>query len=303
MTYTIGEVAKLTGVPAVTLRAWESRYGIVHPGRTSSSYRQYDDDDVEVLQHMRALVESGVSPRHAAGLAARGNSSAPDVQATSSVPPLRDSTELAVAGAALDGEGLRRILDEAFSVATIETAIDDWLVPSLREVGRRWAAEELDVMSEHFISAAVMRKLSALFEATPARGPRVVVGLPSTARHELPALAFALLLQRIGTEVLYVGADVPPSCWARLTEIWKPSAAVLGVGCDQDAGPASAAVRALADSGVDPVYVGGRAAQQVGGAIPLTSSLTAAAQTVAGALAHRRSAGSTARGQRAMVSP
>ena len=33
MTYTIGEVAKLTGVPAVTLRAWETRYGIVHPGQ------------------------------------------------------------------------------------------------------------------------------------------------------------------------------------------------------------------------------------------------------------------------------
>lgn len=288
MTYTIGEVAKLTGVPAVTLRAWEHRYGVVHPGRTASSYRQYDGQDLEVLQRMRALVESGIAPRRAADLASTGDHLALSPDASTSMPPLQDLTSLARAGVALDGERLRRILDEAFAVATIETAIDDWLVPSMREVGRAWAIGELDVVSEHFVSAAVMRKLSALFEATPAQGPRVVVGLPATARHELPALAFALLLQRAGTQVLYVGADVPEPCWARLVEVWRPSAAVMGVACDQDVAPAIAAVRALTAARVQPVYVGGQCAQQVAGAISLTSSLTAAAQTVAAALVHRK---------------
>lgn len=286
MSYTIGEVAKLTGVPAVTLRAWETRYGLVHPDRTAASYRQYDGRDLEVLHRMRALVESGVAPRRAAALASTGGDAAPDTNSSGS--PLQDLTALARAGAALDGEALRRILDEAFAVASIETAIDDWLMPSMGEVGRVWAAGELDIVSEHFVSAAVMRKLSALFETTPAQGPRVAVGLPTAARHELPALAFALLLQRAGAQVLYVGADVPQSCWARLAEIWRPSAAVIGVSCDQDVAAATVAARTLVDSGVQPVYAGGQYARQVVGAIPLTSSLTAAARTVAAALTHRR---------------
>ena len=289
MSYTIGEIARLTGVPAVTLRAWENRYAVVHPRRATSSYRQYDDQDLEVLHRMRALVQSGVPPRRAAGLAMTQGQGAPGPSVDSSVPLLRDTAALAHAGAALDGESLRRILDEAFAVATVETAIDDWLVPSLRKVGLGWASGELDEVSEHLVSAAVMRKLSALFEITAARGPRVVVGLPMGARHELPALAFALLLQRAGTEVLYVGADVPQPCWARLAEVWAPRAAVLGVARDQDIAPATSAVRALADAQVAPVYVGGQAATRVPGAIPLTSSLAAAARTVADALMLGRS--------------
>lgn len=301
MTYTIGEVAALTGVPAMTLRAWESRYGVVHPSRTTSSYRQYDEHDLEVLQRMRVLVDSGVPARRAAELAIAPTQSASHRHETHSVPLFRDHTALAQAGIALDSEAVRRILDEAFAVATIETAVDDWLVPSLREVGRLWQADELDVASEHFISAAVMRKLSALFDATPAHGPRVIVGLPTAARHELPALAFALLLQRTGTQVLYVGADVPQPGWARLAKVWKPRAAVLGVACDQDVAPGACAVRALIESRVDLVYVGGHAAQQVSEAIVLPSSLSMAADTVANALTHRRRTGAAARGPHPLV--
>lgn len=289
MTYTIGEIAKLTGVPAVTLRAWENRYAVVHPRRATSSYRQYDDQDLEVLHRMRALVQSGVAPRRAAGLAMSQGQGTPRPSVGSSVSSLQDTVALARAGAALDGQSLRRILDEAFAVATVETAVDDWLMPSLREVGLGWASGELDEVSEHFVSAAVMRKLSALFEITTARGPRVVVGLPAGARHELPALAFALLLQRAGAQVLYVGADVPQPCWSRLAEVWAPRAAVLGVARDQDIAPATRAARALADAQVAPVYVGGQPARRVPGTIHLTSSLATAARTVADALMLGRS--------------
>lgn len=286
MTYSIGEVSRLTGVAVGTLRAWESRYGVVRPDRTGSSYRQYDRQDLEVLQRMRALVESGVAPRRAAALAMRRSDAADQAPANPSLPALQDTGSLSRAGAAFDGAALRRVLDEAFAVATVETAIDDWLVPSMREVGRRWEIGELDVVAEHFISSAVMRKLSGLFEATTSRGPRVVVGLPAQARHELPALAFALLLQRAGAQVLYVGADVPQDCWARLATIWQPAAAVICVARDPDVAPATAAAQALTEEGVGPIFVGGRAAEQVVGAITLTSSLSGAAVTVTEALVH-----------------
>ncbi|GGB24400.1 MULTISPECIES: MerR family transcriptional regulator [Flexivirga] len=287
MTYTIGEIAELTGVPAVTLRAWENRYGVVQPDRTASSYRQYDEHDLEILHRMRALVDSGVPPRRAARLAASPASQSP--RSLGSVPgaAIQDVTALARAGAALDNDALRRVLDEAFAVTSIETAVDSWLVPSMHQVGRFWESGKLDVVSEHLVSAAVMRKLSALFDTTPAHGPRVVVGLPATNRHELPALAFALLLQRLGTEVLYVGSDVPESCWTRLAEVWRPDAAVISVARDHDIAPANVAVRTLVGAGIGTVYVGGSEAHHVDGAIPLMSSLTASAQTVAAALLHR----------------
>ena len=37
--YPIREVSRLTGVNAVTLRAWQRRYGLVQPARTEKGHR------------------------------------------------------------------------------------------------------------------------------------------------------------------------------------------------------------------------------------------------------------------------
>ena len=42
--YTIKQAAARTGVSVPTIRAWERRYGVVGPARTTAGYRLYDDD-------------------------------------------------------------------------------------------------------------------------------------------------------------------------------------------------------------------------------------------------------------------
>ena len=58
-TYSVRQVATITGVPASTLRTWERRYGVVEPDRTESRYRLYDDRDLARLQRMADLVAQG----------------------------------------------------------------------------------------------------------------------------------------------------------------------------------------------------------------------------------------------------
>ena len=64
--YTIKQAAARTGVPVSLLRAWQSRYGVVEPSRTAAGYRLYDDEAIERLRSMRALVDAGWSPSAAA---------------------------------------------------------------------------------------------------------------------------------------------------------------------------------------------------------------------------------------------
>jgi len=64
--YRINVVAQKTGISSATLRAWERRYGIPVPRRTESSYRVYSDDDVALIQRLRALCDDGMSPSEAA---------------------------------------------------------------------------------------------------------------------------------------------------------------------------------------------------------------------------------------------
>lgn len=76
-----------------------------------------------------------------------------------------------------------------------ETVIADWLLPALRALGAAWERGDVSIAGEHLASHAILRRLSAAFEAAPrsASGRRLVVGLPAGSRHELGALAFAVL--------------------------------------------------------------------------------------------------------------
>lgn len=57
--YTIGELARLAGVPTSTLRYYE-RAGLVRPsGRSEGNYRLYGETDLERLRFIRAAQATG----------------------------------------------------------------------------------------------------------------------------------------------------------------------------------------------------------------------------------------------------
>ena len=57
----IKDVAERTGIAAGTIRMWEQRYGFPAPGRTSSGYRRYSDEDVEALRRVASYRRLGLS--------------------------------------------------------------------------------------------------------------------------------------------------------------------------------------------------------------------------------------------------
>jgi DNA-binding transcriptional MerR regulator len=59
--YPIREVARLTGINPVTLRAWERRYGLVQPTRTESGHRLYSQADIEEVRSILGWIERGVA--------------------------------------------------------------------------------------------------------------------------------------------------------------------------------------------------------------------------------------------------
>jgi DICT domain-containing protein len=56
----IGELAERTGLGQQVIRAWETRFGFPTPARTDGGRRQYDVADVDRIQRVVALKESGV---------------------------------------------------------------------------------------------------------------------------------------------------------------------------------------------------------------------------------------------------
>src|SRR5512143_3501560 len=168
--YTIKKAALRAGVTVPLLRAWERRYGIVHPSRTSSGYRLYDEPSIERIRAMRRLIDAGWAPRQAAQ-----QIETDDVPASQEAgmdgnrAGAREDGDLVsdfiVAAAALDERRVEALLDDWFASGSFERVVDDRLMPALRALGEAWVAGDVSVGSEHAASHAVLRRLSASFEA------------------------------------------------------------------------------------------------------------------------------------------
>src|SRR5690242_6251025 len=94
----IGELSKRTGVSAELLRAWERRYGLLRPARSSGGLRLYTAGDVGRVRLMQQHLADGLAAAEAASAAARA------VAGETAAPP-------ALSAAALREE-LTRALDD-----------------------------------------------------------------------------------------------------------------------------------------------------------------------------------------------
>lgn len=70
--FPIREVSRLTGVNAVTLRAWERRYGLIQPTRTDSGHRLYSQADIDDIRRILGWLERGVAVSKVGSILARG---------------------------------------------------------------------------------------------------------------------------------------------------------------------------------------------------------------------------------------
>lgn len=259
--YTIKQASRLTGVPSATLRAWERRYAVVRPARNDAGYRVYDEGAITAILSLRRLIDAGWSPAEAARVVRDGG-----VEAAATTPGDKPAAEPGVtleredpheptvllrdfldAAARLDSVGLEECLDRAFVAGSFELVAERWLFPALSALGDAWATGRIDVAGEHLASQAVRRRLARAFDAagSRSRGPAVIVGLPAGSRHELGALAFAVVARRRGLDVHYLGEDVPTASWVAAVAGRPVDAVVLSVMMAEDRPAAAGAARAL----------------------------------------------------------
>jgi DNA-binding transcriptional MerR regulator/methylmalonyl-CoA mutase cobalamin-binding subunit len=291
--YNIKQAAARAGVTVPVLRAWERRYGIVHPARSTGGYRQFDDESVGRIRAMRALVDDGWSPSAAAAAILAGGS-VPPAEATmgrgATDPSHSEAPALARrfvdAARGLDSDAIASVLDDLFSRGSFEHVASTLLFPALERLGDAWAGGVVSVAGEHLASNAVLRRLGLALEAAGRSvrpGPRIVVGLPPGGRHELGALAFAVAARRAGLAVTYLGPDLPADDWVGAAR--GASAAVIGVVAPRDRAPAAEVARRLRAGDADLVIAyGGRAAPGSADVLRLSPDLASAVTELAGRL-------------------
>ena len=153
----IREVARQTGVNAVTLRAWERRYGLIVPHRTPKGHRLYSDYHVLRVMNILTWLNRGVSVSQVKHLI---DSRQPDASV-----PGNDWDALRRTLVTHIGELAERRVDDVFNQAMSlyppRTLCQQLLLPLLAELECRWQGQFGGQMERVFFYSWLRSKLGA----------------------------------------------------------------------------------------------------------------------------------------------
>jgi DNA-binding transcriptional MerR regulator len=168
-TYNLKAVVIETGLSPATLRAWERRYGLIQPQRSSGGHRLYSEHDIQMLKWLVEKQKEGMSISNAVELWRSLEKIDQDplqqihapAQMTGAGGSFLDDlrNEWITACLAFNEQAAVQLLGQAFAIAAPEVVCSEILQKGLAEIGERWYAGKVSVQQEHFASMLSMRRL------------------------------------------------------------------------------------------------------------------------------------------------
>ena len=209
--YPIRTVSSLTGVNAVTLRAWERRHGLIRPRRTPKGHRLYSREDIERIQRTVELLGRGLAISQIGPLLDPAQTmSAREPVATGDIWA-RYRERMLQAIEAFDEPALDTAYHDALSLYPAELVNTRLAKPLLVALGERWSERPAGVAEEHFFSVYLRNKIGARIQHLNrrGRGPRLLLACLPDEYHDIGLLLFALAAVSHGYRVLVLGANLP----------------------------------------------------------------------------------------------
>ena len=238
--FNLKAVVRETGIKAETLRAWERRYGIPRPARSSGGHRIYSRRDIETLRWLNQRRLEGLSISRAAErwqiLESEGRdplqeqAPAPDPYAYGNLwseAALIEAAESSFvddqisvaciewtsACTAFDEFGAQRILSQAFALFPVETVCLHVLCRGLRRLGEDWHAGRATTQQVAFAASEAMQSIKILLGACPppTRPGLVLLACPHGESHTFGLAILQLILKRKGFGTVFLGENLSQS--------------------------------------------------------------------------------------------
>src|SRR5262245_12124514 len=263
----IKAVSRMLGVRPELLRRWEKRYHLFTPQRAGNRYREFDDEDVQLLRYICQQIDQG---RAIGELAAEGREALLRQSAAADAHPPALQPDYAIliealleAAQRLDKNRLEAKLAEGaalYSFATLRTAV---VTPWMHRLVELWGAGQLAVASERLATVVLTQRLLTMLQATvpvvPA--PILLCACPAGERHELGLLTFAYTMQQAGWYVCYLGAELPLKELQYACQHLQPALAALSLTHAVDQQSCLETVREIDTlfAGTYPIWIGGQA--------------------------------------------
>lgn len=152
----IRDVARLTGVNPVTLRAWERRYGLVVPQRTSKGHRLYSQDQVQRIQAILSWLNRGVAVSQVLPLLEQDQPQQPAAQGDDWQTQRAHLTDCI---AQLAERQLDQQFNQAMALYPASTLCEQLLLPLLGHLETRWQVHPSARVEQAFFHSWLRSKL------------------------------------------------------------------------------------------------------------------------------------------------
>ncbi|GAA5172332.1 MerR family transcriptional regulator [Modicisalibacter zincidurans] len=225
--YPIREVSRLTGVNAVTLRAWERRYSLIRPQRTPKGHRLYAREDIQRVERILHWLDRGVPVSQVRDLLDR-----PDKTEQIAIDEgdwVGQRQQWIAVVEALDVQGLEGLFNQALALYPAEVCLMEIWQPVVKQLEERWHDQ---------LGAAVQRQLLESFLRTRVgtrlyhanqyvHGPLLLLSRLSDEADRLGVLLLALAASAAGYRIQLFDTPAPLGEWTLVMERLGAAALLL----------------------------------------------------------------------------
>ncbi len=210
--YSISDLEKLSGIKSHTIRIWEQRYGILHPKRTDTNIRFYEDEDLQRLLNVALLNRHGFRISKIAEMTKEDMA-----EQVSSVSNFKFDIDaqldvLTLSVIEMDEIKFSRIFDNHVEQIGFEETMMEVVYPFMEKLSLLWLTGSIKPVQENFITQLIRNKLIAAIEREPLASDRkttkFLLYLPKDEQQELSILFMQYLIKRRGYRVVNIGSNL-----------------------------------------------------------------------------------------------
>ena len=212
--FSIKDLEHFTGIKAHTIRAWEQRYGLLKPRRTSTNIRFYTSEDLKLLLNVSLLNQNGHKISRIAAM------TEPEVRVALQELQTETTSEehwlgmLKISMLNFDEQLFRSVSATFEEQAGLSGLFLRLYLPFMGQIGMLWLTSAICPAHEHFVSNLIRQRLFRAVDDLPSVDPGYsgavfALFLPEREIHDISLLMVHYLLRNAGYKSLFLGQSVP----------------------------------------------------------------------------------------------
>jgi len=206
--YSIGDLEKLSGIKAHTIRIWEKRYNLLTPKRTEANIRFYQDRDLKQLMNVAILKKQGMRISEIAAMTDREikQEARKANQNNGGGHPQIDALTLAMIE--FDQSHFDELMDQYIESMGFEKCMLEVVYPLLNKLSILWMTGSIRPVQEQFMSLMIRNRIISANNILPPPTSDItfLLFLPKNENQEISMLFLQHILKARSNNAINIGS-------------------------------------------------------------------------------------------------